>query len=221
MSAPFLDHDPVRLEGAPLTRRRFLALLSTAALGAALSACRSEDAIEATAVVPASLPPTTDVDEGSQTPEPGGSPAAGTAPPTAAAGSVTLEQFMRMSQVLTAFDDLNDTSNGETYLAALNRQTELGTALGELWEQGGFADGQAASVADLEAAGVYDDATLAELADTITRYWYTGIYDTGPDTVEVATFTQALAWRTLGYRQTGPTTCTGAFGSWATAPATS
>jgi hypothetical protein len=151
-----------------------------AAASALLHACRTEDAIESTAVVPASLPPTTDVDEDSQTPEPGGSPTTGsetaTAPvtpatvsATALVGGINLEQFMRMSQVVTNFADLNDTSNGATYLAALNRQPELGTALGDLWEQGGFADGQPASVADLEAAGVYDDATLAELAETPSR----------------------------------------------------
>jgi len=208
-----------------LTRRRFLTLVSAAGLSALLHACRSEDSIESTAVVPASLPPTTDVGEEAGTPEPGGSPTTGaetaTAPATPPAGAVSIEQFMRMSQVLTAFADLNDTTNGGIYLMALSAQPELGPALADLWEQGGFAAGQPTSVADLEAAGVYDDDTLAELADTITRYWYTGIYDTGPDTVEVATFTQALAWRTLGYRQTGPSTCTGAFGSWATDPAAS
>jgi hypothetical protein len=73
-------------------------------------------------------------------------------------------------------------------------------------------------VADLVARGVYNDAAVAALADTITANWYSGTYMSGEE-VHVATYTNALAWRTLGYRPAGPSSCGGAFAHWTSAPA--
>jgi hypothetical protein len=127
---------------------------------------------------------------------------------------------MQLSHVLTGFSDLTDTQSGQLYLKAISANPEQGEQLAALWSTAGF--GEAApptSVADLEAKGVYDDEGLAEIADLVTGDWYTGMYSTGDDQVQVATYTTALAWRSLGYRQTGPSSCGGAFGHWSTAPA--
>jgi hypothetical protein len=61
---------------------------------------------------------------------------------------------------------------------------------------------------------------LAALADTISAYWYTGVYDGPAGTPTVATYVDALAWRTLGYRD-GPSACGGVFGHWAYEPSVS
>lgn len=193
------DHHTHGGSNAPrVSRRAFLALVGVAAAGAAVIAVSNAPATPSGTWSP--VPPTM----------PG-------APPANGASELTLAQFMQVSRVLTAFDDLNDEVRGATYLAALNAQQYQAT-LALLWVRGGFAAAAPDSVVDLMAAGVYDDPELASLADTVTGYWYSGIYDSAPDTQQVATYTQALAWLTLGYRAAGPSTCTGVFGSWASAP---
>jgi len=71
----------------------------------------------------------------------------------------------------------------------------------------------------IHEAGVFDDEALARLADKITVYWYSGKYQQPDGNVAVATFINALAWPATGYRITGPSTCTGQTGVWATPPA--
>lgn len=143
-----------------------------------------------------------------------------TGPTTVAAGDVDLGRFMRMSRVLTAMDDLRDEAAGRLYLEALSSRREGAARLAALWEVGGFGGAQPpTSVADLEARGMYDDPSLAELADTITGNWYSGTYVDADGRRRVATYTNAMAWRTLGYRPAGPSSCGGAFGHWADQPA--
>lgn len=141
-------------------------------------------------------------------------------PTTVAAGDVDLGRFMRLSRVLTAVDDFRDEAAGRVYLQALLARPKGAARLAALWEVGGFGgSAPPTSVADLEARGVYDDPALAELADTITGNWYSGTYVDADGQRRVATYTNAMAWRTLGYRPAGPSSCGGAFGHWADQPA--
>jgi hypothetical protein len=188
-----------------ITRRRLLTLSAAGLASSLLAACGGD------------THPT-------DTPSSVGSPAAGAtattaASPSGATGAVSLDQFMQMSRVLTAFPDLNDTTIGQLYLDSLTAQRQLGGRLGALYTAGNFGGATPTSIADLTARGVYDDEGLATLADTITSYWYSGIYLSGPDQPTVATYTNAVAWQTLGYRPAGPSSCGGAFGYWNNAPA--
>lgn len=137
-------------------------------------------------------------------------PAAGlepTALATPAPGALGLTEFLRLSTVLTGFDDLNPVL-GQVYLTSLEAAGS-GATLTQLYEQAGFQPGAApASVDDLAAAGIYDDKALATLADTITEYWYSGVY--GPqDDQRVATYVDALVWKALTF--TKPRTVCGPY----------
>jgi hypothetical protein len=135
------------------------------------------------------------------------------------APDVELDEFMHISRVLTGFDDLANETVGREYFEALRRRPDGARLLAELWRLGGFEGREPpASVDDLAARGVYDEPALADLADTITRNWYSGLYVTANGEQRVATYTDALAWRTLGYRPAGPSACGGAFGHWAELP---
>lgn len=184
-----------------LTRRRFVALLAAFAASATLPpACRSGD----------------DNDKSKSSPT---TQAATGSPTVSTQAGVSVEQFLTMSKLLTAFDTLSNTTAATLYLNALAANGNLGSRLDDLWQQGGFGSSSPpASVADLQSEGVYDDKELAMLADTITNYWYSGEYDDANGDTHVATYIDALAWQALGYRPQGPTTCGGAFGHWADAP---
>lgn len=136
-----------------------------------------------------------------------------------AATTIGLDEFIRLSRVLTGVEDLAGENVGREYLEALSRRPGGMARLAELWRLGGF-DGPEPpeSIEDLAARGVYARPALAELADTITADWYTGTYATLDGAQRVATYTDALAWRTLGYRPAGPSTCGGLFGHWSQRP---
>lgn len=132
-----------------------------------------------------------------------------------------VERFMALSRVLTGVSDPGDAVLAGRYLTALLARPDGAAKLMALWQAGGFGGAvPPASVGDLAARGVYADPMLAELADTITRQWYTGRWTDPDGAARVATHTDALAWRTLGYRPAGPGTCGGAFGHWTDAPST-
>ena len=134
---------------------------------------------------------------------------------------VDLAGFMRMSQVLTGVPDLGDDELGREYLAALLADPTRAEQLAALWRTAGFGGVRPpVSVVELATRGVYEDPELAALADTISAYWYTGVYDGPAGTPTVATYVDALAWRTLGYRD-GPSACGGVFGHWADEPSVS
>jgi hypothetical protein len=202
MSADHRTTDDAWPRRVTLTRRRFLVLAASCIATAVASACGDDD-------------------DDRQTSTAGSSPSIGAGGSPSPGGTVlSLDQFMQLSKVLTGFNDLNDTASGRLYLDALVAQPEKAERLVELWTTGGFDSATPpTSVADLEARGVFGDEALAELADMITANWYTGTYTTADGELRVATYTNALAWRALGYRQTGPSTCGGAFGHWAIQPA--
>jgi Membrane bound FAD containing D-sorbitol dehydrogenase len=133
--------------------------------------------------------------------------------------AVDLAAFMSLSRVLTGDTDLADEEVGSEYLAALRADPARGLQLAALWRAVGFDDAdRPASVADLAARGVYDDPELRRLADSIAAYWYSGVYDDANGAPKVATYVDALAWRALGYRSGGPSSCSGVFGHWAEKP---
>jgi hypothetical protein len=126
---------------------------------------------------------------------------------------------MRISRVLTGFGELSDESVGRQYFEALTSRPDVARRLAELWRLGGFGGAEPpASVDDLARRGVYDAPEVAEIADAITGNWYSGTYVTSEGERRVATYTDALAWRALGYRPGGPSACGGAFGHWAERP---
>ena len=128
-----------------------------------------------------------------------------------------LDRFMRMSRVLTAVPEL-DADLGRDYFAAFVRDGRTHD-LADLWDAGGFGVSPPAFVSDLEARGVYREPALAATAALVTRSWYSGIFVASNGERRVITYVEALAWKTLGYRSTGSSTCGGVFGHWAEKPA--
>lgn len=138
-----------------------------------------------------------------------------------AASLIDLAAFTSLSRVLTGFPDVGDEQVAREYLAALLAHPARSRQLATLWSTGGFGGATPpVSVADLVARGVYDDPELATLADSLTACWYSGVYDDATGAQKVATYVDALAWRTLGYRSGGPSSCGGIFGHWADKPQT-
>ena len=130
---------------------------------------------------------------------------------------VDLAGFMRMSQVLTGVPNLGDDELGREYLAALLADPTRAEQLAALWRTAGFGGVRPpVSAVELATRGCRGCRATA-LADTISAYWYTGVYDGPAGTPTVATYVDALAWRTLGYRD-GPSACGGVFGHWADEP---
>lgn len=125
--------------------------------------------------------------------------------------------FLTLSSALTGFDGLNDQDLAKVYLANLG---DDGNSLIDLYSKVGLAAPETAlSFDQVKQSGVFDDDKLKKLADKITVYWYSGKYQQPNGDVAVATFINALAWPATGYRLTGPSTCTGQTGVWATPPA--
>jgi hypothetical protein len=121
-----------------------------------------------------------------------------------------------MSRVLTEFPEL-DADLGREYFAAFVRDGRT-RDLTDLWDGAGFGASPPTSVLDLEARGVYREPRLAATAARVTRSWYSGIFVTSDGEQRVITYVDALAWKTLGYRSLGSSTCGGVFGHWAEKP---
>lgn len=131
-----------------------------------------------------------------------------------------LDGFLVLSTLLTGFDTTGQRDTGQRYLDNLLAQPETAAQLGELWQRAGFATTEPPeSLTELQLRGIFTDASLQALADSITLQWYSGTYQASDGSTRVATYTAALAWRTLPYRPAGPSTCGGAFGHWADKPA--
>jgi hypothetical protein len=124
---------------------------------------------------------------------------------------------MRMSRVLTAVSEL-DADLGRDYFAAFVRDGRA-RELADFWDAAGFGVSPPSSASDLEARGVFRDPRLEAIAASITRSWYSGVFVATGGEQRVITYVDALAWKTLGYRSTGSSTCGGAFGHWAEKPA--
>jgi hypothetical protein len=131
-----------------------------------------------------------------------------------------LDGFLALSTLLTGIDTSAERETGQRYLANLLARPDTNAALTALWQRSGLAEAvPPSSIADLQQRGIYADATLQALADSITLQWYSGSYQLADGSTRVATYTAALAWRTLPYRPAGPSTCGGVFGHWTNPPA--
>ena len=124
-----------------------------------------------------------------------------------------LQEFLALSSLLTGVADL-DPEVGRIYLQSLQTTEESQSALRALWEEAGFQQGTIpTSLAALEERNIFGNEEIRNVANHIIEMWYTGIYtdDAGEDVV--ATYVDALAWRTL--RFTKPKTICGEPGFWA------
>jgi hypothetical protein len=65
------------------------------------------------------------------------------------------------------------------------------------------------------ATAQLNEAPLGEVATALTKLWYSGIYTNAAGEATVATFVDALAWKTLAF--TKPTTICGVPGFWSEA----
>ena len=199
---------------ARLSRRDFLRGLTLFVAGSALSACgappselQTEPSAWNTATPPRVL----------QSPQPPATvEATATTPTTPAPGALGLEAFLALSAVLTGVENLNPVL-GQVYLQALQTSTDFDTTPAELYEQAGFTGATPPDSADaLSDRGIFDQESTRNLADKIIEYWYTGICDTSGGEQAVATFVDALAWKTLNF--TKPPTICGSPGFWEKPP---
>jgi len=127
-----------------------------------------------------------------------------------------LDKFLALSALLTGFDAL-DEQIGATYYEAIAADTDRAGILYEIFERGGFnGDELPQRLDELEASGIFDDARLRELADSITTTWYSGVHDDGSGPV-VVTYLGALTWKALSYTK-APSVCGPNMGFWAEAP---
>ena len=135
--------------------------------------------------------------------------------PTLAVEDIPLARFMALSALLTGYEPLNPVL-AQVYFTSLQGQ-ELPIAPEEMFALAGL-DGEQAptTLEELEQGGFFDNEAANEVANTILTYWYTGIYDTGPEEQAVATYVDSLTWRAIAY--TKPLTICGAPGFWAEAP---
>lgn len=131
-----------------------------------------------------------------------------------------LAQFLKLSAVLTGVSNL-DPVVGRVYLQSLQQSDEFNVTLEELYEQAGLeSDAQPASIAQLEEQGFFEgqpsEGGATALADRIIEYWYTGVYTTAEGEQAVATYVDALAWKTLSF--TKPNSICGTPGFWEERP---
>ena len=135
-------------------------------------------------------------------------PADATAEPTTAlpANSLRLEQFLLLSAILTGFNNL-DPQLGRVYLQSLASSSEFEVSLPELYAEAGLDEGATAvALTDLEAAGIFEQEGTQKLADKIIELWYTGTYTNAEGETAVATYVDALAWKSLDFTKP-PTIC--------------
>jgi hypothetical protein len=144
------------------------------------------------------------------------SPQLATPQATPPPGGLGLNEFLALSSVLTGFDDLNPTL-GRVYLGAAQARQDPAATLRDLYERAGFASASPPTTTDdLAAAGIFADKPLGTLADTIARYWYSGMIGEGDHQV-VVTYVDALGWRSLSYGK--PATICGPYsGFWRDRP---
>lgn len=206
-----------------LSRRAFLALASSAALSGILAACSTGSKNEETPVASGSatatlVRSTPGVETSPGTAEtPTATVATAGSPTGSPAADRSVAMFLTLSSALTGFDGLNDQDLAKVYLANLGDE---GNALVDLYAKIGLDSPDMALTFDqVQQAGVFDDDTLKKLADKITIDWYSGKYQQPNGDVTVATYVNALAWPATDYRLTGPSTCTGQTGIWASPPA--
>jgi hypothetical protein len=141
-------------------------------------------------------------------------PAEGTPQPGLPGATEGLEQFLLLSSALTGVPNL-DPVVGSVYLQAL-QQGDFDASLDELYEMASLDPQADQDISDLEQAGLFDEESTTTLADTIIRYWYTGVYDTADGQQAVATYVDALHWKALPW--TKPNSICASFGFWEERP---
>lgn len=135
--------------------------------------------------------------------------------PETADGSITLEEFLQFSSLLTGVENL-DPALGQVYLQALLAGGGEGPGLAEVFSAASSGSGQLPGDIDvLSETGFFAQEGFGSLADQIITMWYTGVYMDGEEP-RVATFVDALAWKVLHF--TKPPTICGEFGFWSREP---
>lgn len=135
--------------------------------------------------------------------------------PAEAVAPVTLGNFLGLSSLLTGVSNL-DPDVGKVYLDALQANAASRQALFDLIRRSGVGSpSQVQTLDQLGATGVFRNKATRSVADTITKYWFTGIYDT-PGGPRAAAWIGALAWTTSYTKAMG--VCGGATGYWAARP---
>ncbi|MCC6454693.1 MAG: hypothetical protein IT328_07100 [Caldilineaceae bacterium] len=198
---------PKRAFATPMSRRSFLRNFSITAAGGLLAAC----AVGEEGAVPVDRLESAFTDVTLPMPR---SVAAVAAQPADA----ELEGFLALSALLTGVEQL-DPVLGNVYLHSLQASSAFDVTVSELLEQArGGLSAIPASLEEIESSGIFENEATRKLADKITEYWYTGIYDTPQGEQVVATYVDALAWRTLVF--TKPTTLCGSYRFWTEPPET-
>jgi hypothetical protein len=140
-------------------------------------------------------------------------------PPTSALGQendAQLSTFLSLSTLLTGVDGL-DPRLGQIYLQSIQNNSESGAALNALFEQAlGDSSALPATLEELENRGIFAAETTRKAADKITELWYTGVYQNEQGTDVVATYVDALAWKTLTF--TKPMSICGSYRFWTEPP---
>ncbi|MCB9160371.1 MAG: hypothetical protein H6644_11010 [Caldilineaceae bacterium] len=137
-------------------------------------------------------------------------------PPTAdGAPDERLAAFLALSSLLTGVDRLSP-ELGRLYLQSLDADAATGATVTRLLDAAGMrSETPPATLDALTATGIFDQEPLNRLAKQVAKLWYTGIYTNDAGEEIVATYVDALAWRTL--RFTKPRTICGYPGFWAEA----
>lgn len=131
-------------------------------------------------------------------------------------GDNGLDAFLALSALLTGVPNLSR-ALGRVYWQSLQDNNPSAISLSTLLEQTGFGASDPPTTLDaLTATGVFEQEETRTLLDTITRYWYTGVYQNATGESTVATFTDSLAWEVLAF--TKPQSLCGAPGFWEKRP---
>jgi hypothetical protein len=194
---------PIRTE--TISRRRFLRVISAMTAGSLLCACAVGP--ENPRQVAAFEPHVTDVRLPSSQ---------ANRPEETQANDQELTRFLTLSALLTGVDEL-DPALGQIYLQSLQAPSDLGASVGALLEQTFNSTSPiSTTLEELEERGIFQDSALRAVADKITEYWYTGIYTNADGEETVATYVDALAWKTLTF--TKPMTVCGSYRFWTEPP---
>ena len=128
-----------------------------------------------------------------------------------------LASFLALSVLLTGMDEAANPTLGQTYLQALQADGELEVPIDTFLERASYVNGAGPQDLDaLRATGVLDDEATRTVANRIVNHWYSGTYVNADGDLVVATFVDALAWKSLAI--TKPLTICTYFGAWAMRP---
>jgi hypothetical protein len=110
-----------------------------------------------------------------------------------------LAEFLAVSALLTGVENL-DPAVGRLYLQSINESSDLAVSFPDWLAQAQSGRSTLpATLAELEESGIFEEEATRKVADKITEYWYTGVYTTAQGEQAVATYVDALAWKTLAF----------------------